>query len=102
MSKEDTIYIYTVGVRNKHEVYTGIAAYHHKLSFAVDLVREISTNWDSGWQDVGEIFIRREQENIVKYMNDNCDNISIEEAEELAKEHGFTIKEINWHPSFGE
>ena len=38
-----------------------------------------------------------ENQEVGKYLDSNCDNISEESAKKLAYEHGFSLEEINWH-----
>ena len=92
MSKEDKIWVYTIGCVSN---YRGITGFTHDLLSAMSLLEDHCRNWDD-WKDVEEFRIERGQEQVADYLYSNQFNISVGEAEELAKEHGFTLEDIGY------
>lgn len=89
MSKEDFIYVYFTGSIVSHkleDVLTSIKAEADYL-FSQEGIgcREVNINVNVNKERVGE------------YLWTNQYNVSDEEAEALAKEHEFSLDEIDWN-----
>lgn len=102
MSKEDIISTYQVCIR-RPDSYCGVYMYTHNLEEALDIFsdackhRAYGKNPDADqWLINEEMFIVKQQEEVAKYLNSNCDNISKSEAEYLAKLHGFPLEDV-WY-----
>ncbi len=106
MSKEDIIPVYMIGIRRND--YRGVYGITHNLNEALDLLSFLSKRRA---QDIDESLVDRdpwlvgeemliekyEEMTVEKYLHTNCDNVCRGDAELLAKEHGFTLEEIDWH-----
>jgi hypothetical protein len=107
MSKHDIIPVYMIGIRRND--YQGVYSITHDFSEALDLFsyiakgrstdEEIDERFKDPWIVGEQLFIERyEDMEVGSYLSTNRSNVSIEKAEKLASEHGFSLEEINWRP----
>ena len=99
MSKKDLINTYTIGVKRYSDKFTGICYYSHDLEDSFKILKSFTEKWNIFWKDYNELFIRKEQIEVSRYLYCNCDNISENEARCLAIDHGFQLEDVwKWLP----
>jgi len=97
MAMEDKIWVYTIGGTDD-EFGRGVTGYTHDLNDALELFLLHCNHWDK-WDTTAEnhtteFHIGRHQEEVGSYLSSNQYNVSPDEADALAKQHGFTLEDI--------
>jgi hypothetical protein len=95
MSKEDKIWVYTIGCRDNERKWVGILDVTHTRYDITCSIDNLTSHWNM-WSNMNEFFVSREEVEIGQYLRENQFNLSINAAVELAKEHGFTLEDIGY------
>jgi hypothetical protein len=96
MSKQDSLYVYTVG--KKTADYSYIFIITHELDKALELFHLFAIDGDNNefdsWNDAEDLYIHKSSCIVSEYLSANSKNITREQAESLASNHGFKLDEI--------
>lgn len=100
MSKEDMIPVYTIGLRTPE--YSGVFMITHDLGEALELfsyfcIEGYNSEDDrihNKWNDGEDLYIHKSSAIVSEYLSANCENVTREQAEFLASNHGFKLDEV--------